>query len=61
MEKLRLPARKPLPEKLSIDKSYGVSEQENLVLGIVLGSLGTILAILFSLIVVGVLGAIFSS
>ena len=63
VDKFKLPARRPTTDsadlqiKIVQDKS---AQQENFVLGLVVGILGTILVILFGLIIIGLIGAIIS-
>lgn len=63
VDKFKLPARRPnadsanLQIKIVQDKN---AQQENFVLGLVVGILGTILIILFGFIIIGLIGAIIS-
>lgn len=63
VDKFKLPARRPTTDSANLqikfvqDKS---AQQENFVLGLVVGILGTILVILFGLIIIGLIGAIIS-
>lgn len=63
VDKFKLPARRPntdlanLQIKIVQDKN---AQQENFVLGLVVGILGTILVILFGFIIIGLIGAIIS-
>jgi len=63
VDKFKLPARRPTTDSTNLqikivqDKN---AQQENFVLGLVVGILGTILVILFGLIIIGLIGAILS-
>ena len=63
VDKFKLPARRPTTDSANLqikivqDKS---AQQENFVLCLVVGILGTILVILFGLIIIGLIGAIIS-
>lgn len=63
VDKFKLPARRPTTDSADLqikfvqDKS---AQQENFMLGLVVGILGTILVILFGLIIIGLIGAIIS-
>lgn len=63
VDKFKLPARRPTTDSANLqikivqDKN---AQKENFVLGLVVGILGTILVILFGLIIIGLIGAIIS-
>lgn len=63
VDKFKLPARRPTTDSANLqikfvqDKS---AQQENFVLGLVVGILGTILVILLGFIIIGLIGAIIS-
>lgn len=61
-EKLRLPQRRPIENSIKIvsPKKEKIYTQENFQIGVIVGIISAVILTLFSLMIIGLLGAIFS-
>ena len=61
-EKLRLPQRRAIENsiKIVIPKKEKIYTQENFQIGVIVGVISAVILTLFSLMIIGLLGAIFS-